>query len=158
MFLKVMLMKINKYLKELGLEWYDLPGNYDEKLEEEKPDVPAADCRNKEDEEGFCTFEFFSLDYTLSLFIYSKLCFFREHIADLATPGCLTSYYNCSSEEERKKRSAAAHQKWLEILDKMIEAFRIQIQGEREGYEGIDREKQREGMQLFIEYYNYLWY
>ena len=27
-------MKINKYLKELGLNWYDLPGNYDKKLEE----------------------------------------------------------------------------------------------------------------------------
>ena len=151
-------MKINKYLKELGLDWYDLPGNYDKKLEEEKPGVAAADCRNKEDEEGVCNYEFFSLGYTLSLFIYSKLCYFREHIADIVTPGCLTSCYNYSNEEERKKQSAAAHQKWLEIVDKIIEAFKLQITGEREGYEGIDRETQREGMQLFIEYYNCLWY
>lgn len=152
-------MKINKYLKELGLNWYDLPGNYDKKLEEKKPDVAAADCRNKEDEEGFCSYEFFSLDYTLSLFIYSKLCYFREHIADMAIPGRLASSHSYSlNEEERQKQSAAAHKKWLEIVDKMIEAFKIQIIGERKGYEGIDKEKQREGMQLFIEYYNCLWY
>ena len=54
-------MKINKYLKELGLTEYDLPGNYypDLKLEE---GAVAADIRNKEDEEGFCSYEFFSLD------------------------------------------------------------------------------------------------
>ena len=29
-------MKNNKYLKELGFEWYDLPGNYQKKLEYNK--------------------------------------------------------------------------------------------------------------------------
>lgn len=154
-------MKINKYLKELGLDWYDLPGNYDEKLinDEKLCDKPAADCRNQEDEEGFCDYEFFSLDHTLSLIIYSKLCYFREYIADIGTPGCLCPIHDYHlPQEEKEKRSQAAHEKWLSIVDKMIKAFKIQIQGEREGYEGIDREAVREGMQLFIEYYHCLWF
>lgn len=154
-------MKINKYLKELGLEWYDMPGVYDEKLSksDEFDSAAAADPRNEYDEEGFCGYEFFSLDYTLSLYIYSKLCYFREHIANFGTPGCLTPHNNWNStEEEREKRSKAAHDKWLSILDKIILAFRIKIEGPREGYEGIDRERVREGMQLFVEYYDCLWY
>lgn len=155
-------MKINKYLKELGYEWYDMPGVYDEKLQETNPDlygVAATDCRNEEDEEGFCGYEFFSLDYTLSLFIYSKLCYFREYIANISTPGCLCSHNDHNlSKEEKEKASNEAHQKWLSIVDKMILAFKIKLKGYREGYEGIDREKEREGMQLFIEYYDCLWY
>ena len=152
-------MKINKYLKELGLTEYDLPGNYypDLKLEE---DAAAADIRNKEDEEGFCSYEFFSLDYTLSLHIYSKLCYFREHIADLTTPGCLCTYRDnvFETEEEKNKAHQEAHQLWLSIVDKMIEAFKLKITGVRDGYEGIDNEKIREGMQCFIDYYDCLWY
>lgn len=155
-------MKINKYLKELGYEWYNMPGVYDEKLQEINPDlcgVAATDCRNEEDEEGFCRYEFFSLDHTLSLFIYSKLCYFREYIADMATPGCLSPRFDHNlSEEEKEKASNEAHQKWLSIVDKIILAFKIKLKGYREGYEGIDREKEREGMQLFIEYYDCLWY
>ena len=47
---------------------------YDEKLND-TDDLcvkAAADPRNEEDEEGFCSHEFFSLDYTLSLFIIIK--------------------------------------------------------------------------------------
>lgn len=148
-------MKINKYLKELGYKQEDMPGYYDEKFE----DAAAADPRNKEDAEGFCGYEFFSLDHTLSLFIYSKLCYFREHIADLVTPGCLCSYSsNSLSEEEKNKAKDEAHQKWLSIVDKMILAFKIKLIGARDGYEGVDSEICREGMQLFIEYYDCLWY
>lgn len=154
-------MKINKYLKELGYEWYDMPGIYDEKLNDNDKlcGVAASDCRNEEDEEGFCGYEFFSLDHTLSLYIYSKLCFFREYIADMATPGCLCSYNDYTlPEKQREKAKEAAHQKWLSIVDKMILAFKIKLKGPREGFEGVDREACREGMQLFIEYYDALWY
>lgn len=154
-------MKINRYLEELGLAWYNLPGQYDEKLDNnnELCGVAASDIRNREDEEGFCEYEFFNLDYTLSLHIYSKLCYFREHFSSLAVPGCLCgSYDNAVSYEEINERKQAAHNKWISILDKMILAFKLKIKGAREGYEGIDREKIREGMQLFVEYYDCLWY
>lgn len=150
-------MKFNRYLEKLGLTEDDMPGYYNPRCKDDSK--AASDPRNEEDAEGFCSYEFFSLDYTLSLYIYSKLCYFREHIAEIATPGCLTPIHDWNlSKEERIERSNAAHNKWLSIVDKMIEAFRIQIQGYREGYEGIDREKVREGMQLFIEYYGSLWY
>ena len=148
-------MKINKYLKELGLEQEDMPGYYNPNLTEDKP---ASDPRNEEDEEGFCEYEFFSLDYTLSLYIYSKLCFFREHIP-IGTPGCLCPLHSSSlTSEQRKKANKIAHDKWISMIDKMILAFKIKIIGEREGYEGVDREAIREGMQLFVEYYDCLWF
>ena len=112
---------------------------------------PAADPRNQEDEEGFCTYEFFSLDYTLSLYIYSKLCYFRDHCAGLGTPGCLCALGSNVKDDE-------AHAYWLAIVDKMIEAFRLQIAGVREGHEGVDQQKIREGMQLFVDFFNCLWY
>lgn len=154
-------MKINKYLKELGLDWYDMPGIYDEKLNDIDSlcDKAAADPRNEEDEEGFCGYEFFSLDYTLSLFIYSKLCYFREYIADIGTPGCLCTYSHSSfTPEEREYHSKVAHNKWLSIVDKMILAFKLKITGVREGFEGVDNAAIREGMYLFAEYYDCLWY
>lgn len=154
-------MKINKYLKELGLDWYDMPGIYDEKLNDVDSlcDKAAADPRNEEDEEGFCSYEFFSLDYTLSLFIYSRLCYYREYIADICTPGCLCTYPNSYyTLEEREYYSKVAHNKWLSIVDKMILAFKLKITGIREGFEGVDRAAVQEGMHLFAEYYDCLWY
>ena len=154
-------MKINKYLKELGLDWYDMPGIYDEKLNDIDSlcDKAAADPRNEEDEEGFCSYEFFSLDHTLSLFIYSKLCYFREHIADIYTPGCLCTYiHSFFTLEEREFHSYASHNEWLSIVDKMILAFKLKITGVREGFEDADNAAIREGMYLFTEYYDCLWY
>lgn len=154
-------MKLNKYLKELGYEQYDLPGYYDPALEKDEKlySTAGADCRNEEDEEGFCSYEFFNLADTLSLYIYSKLCYFRDYIASICTPGSLTSWNRDKlSEEERKIATDEAHEKWIEIINKICEAFKMKITGCREGYEGIDNEKIREGMQLFIEYYDCLWY
>lgn len=146
-------MKINKYLKKLGLKQEDMPGYYDPKL---KNDSPGADPRNKEDEEGFCSYEFFNLDHTLDLIIYSKLCYFREHIADLATPGHLLSYgYSNNLTEDQKE---APHKLWLQIVDEMIKGFKVSIVGIREGYEGIDAYKIRRARQLLIEYWDCLWY
>lgn len=156
-------MKINKYLEELGFKQHDLPGYFNEELigNEEYDGCAGADPRNEENEEGFCSYEFFSLDWTLSLFIYSKLCYFRDHIAPIATPGCLTGDFSSRgdlTEKEQEIASKAAHDKWISIVNKMCDAFKIKIKGRRCGYEGIDREKEREGLQLFIEYYDCLWY
>lgn len=149
-------MKINKYLKELGLEKWDMPGYYDKKIKE---DVAGADIRNKEDEEGFCEREFFNLDYTLALYIYPRLCYYRDNISDLIVPGVLCGVeYSDIREEEKEKMKKEKEEKWHEILDKMIEGFRIKIVGYREGYEGVDAAKVREGMQAFVDYYDCLWY
>ena len=62
-----MILKPNKYLKELGIdEHYWL---FDKDNQDDPRYVP--------DEEGFVDAEHFSLDTSLSLYIYSQLCYFR---------------------------------------------------------------------------------
>ena len=75
-------MKFNHYYKELGLKDTDfLFENYED----------IAD-RNKEDAEGFCDCEFFSLDYSLALYIYGRLRYFEDH--------CLYGYPANMTEQE----------------------------------------------------------
>lgn len=146
-------MKINKYLKELGFEWYDLPGTYQEGNEniKEISETAAGDCRNWESEEGFCGYEFFNLDFTLSLFIYSKLCFFREFCADYGTPSCIC--YHAVTEEEHEN----AHKFWLNILDEMIEGFKLSI-APGAANNGINNYKVNHARRLLAEYWDCLWY
>ena len=140
-------MKLNKYLKELGLDEDSFLFNEKQK---------EVDSRYKEDEEGFVDAEFFSLDYTLSLYIYSRLCYFREH--------CLCGY-SMYFEHRYKERAA---EKWAEILDDMTEAFRLMIV-EDESYKSFDKKERyilsknrakkiNKGMRYFIKYYHNLWY
>jgi hypothetical protein len=146
-------MKNNKYLKELGLEWYDLPGNYKKKLENNRwlGDRPAADCRNKEDEEGFCEYEFFNLGYTFDLFVYSKLCYFREYIAHICTPGRFITNLGCGTKESQEKDTKI----WLGMLDDMIEGFKLSIVGENDSE---TRYKIIRARQLLAEYWDCLWF
>lgn len=123
------MLQLNKYLRELGID-----ENYwlfkDEK-----------DIRYKPDEDGFVNAETFNLDATLSMIIYSYLCYFRDNCL-VGSPGSMT------------------FEKWKEIINKMIEAFRLQIDLD----ENIDipsKNKQKKinyGMRLFIKYYNNLWW
>lgn len=135
------MVKMNKYLRELGLKESDYPFTNVE-----------GDDRYIEDEEGFRDCEFFSLDYSLSLYIYSQLCYFREN--------CLYGY-PCGMTEE----------KWKSILDKMIEAFKLMIVEDQSFYQSmhlnigerniISKNRQKKinhGLRLFIKYYNNLWY
>jgi hypothetical protein len=62
-------MKFNHYYKELGLKETDFPFEKSEDI-----------CdRNIENEEGFSEIEFFSLDYSLALYIYSRLRYFQDN-------------------------------------------------------------------------------
>lgn len=147
-------MKINKYLKEIGIEWYDLPGVYKEELhnDNELCDCPAADCRNEEDEEGFCEYEFFNLDHTLDLFIYPRLCYFREYIAPLAIPSCFIS----SNRENEEEGRDLDHELWLKVLDEMIEGFKLALVGDE--FNAEVRYKVQHAKRLLAEYWHCLWY
>ena len=134
-----MILKPNKYLKELGIdEHYWL---FDKSNQDDPRYVP--------NEEGFVDAEHFSLDTSLSLYIYSQLCYFKEHCL-YGTP------------------MGMSIEKWTNILDAMIEAFRLLIieeqiepwQSEKERHIlSKNREKKiNYGMRLFIKYYRHLWY
>lgn len=127
------MLQLNKYLKELGID-----ENYwlfrDKQLN---------DNRYKPDEDGFIPAEFWNLDSTLAMYIYSHLCYFRDN-CNVGHPG------NMSEE------------KWNKILDDMIIAFKLLIEKDETGYHSIEsknrQKKIRYGLRLFIKYLYDLWY
>ena len=137
-----MILKPNKYLRELGIDekyWlFDKSNQFDPRY------VP--------DEEGFVDAEHFSLDTSLSLYIYSQLCYFREYCADCGTPCGMT------------------HEQWIRIIDAMIEAFKLMIIEEdnsdrwllsKKEQHYLSKNKQKKinfGLRMFIKYYHNLWY
>ena len=137
-----MILKPNRYLKELGIDenyWLFNKSNQD-------------DSRYVPDEEGFVDAEHFSLDTSLSLYIYSQLCYFRDYPMTCGTPCGLT------------------HEKWEEIVNAMIEAFRLLIVEEdyserwtmsEQEWKHKSKNKQKKinyGLRMFIKYYSNLWY
>lgn len=133
-------MKFNHYYKELDLCEKDFPF-------EQYEDI----CdRNKEDEEGFCDCEFFSLDYTLALYIYGRLRYFQDH--------CLYGYPAYMTKEQ-----------WEKIIKKMIKGFKLYLTTEKEDNfcvsekerKRISKNRQKQinyGFRLFIKYFGHLWY
>lgn len=137
-----MILKPNRYLKELGIDenyWLFNKSNQD-------------DSRYIPDEEGFVDAEHFNLDTSLSLYIYSQLCYFRDYPMTCGTPCGLT------------------HEKWEEIVNAMIEAFRLLIIEEdyserwtmsEQEWRHKSKNKQKKinyGLRMFIKYYSNLWY
>ena len=137
-----MILKPNRYLKELGIDenyWLFNKNNQD-------------DSRYVPDEEGFVDAEHFNLDTSLSLYIYSQLCYFRDYPMTCGTPCGLT------------------HEKWEEIVNAMIEAFRLLIVEEdyserwtmsEQEWKHKSKNKQKKinyGLRMFIKYYSNLWY
>lgn len=132
-------MKYNHYYAELGLKEDDFPFEKSEDI-----------CdRNIPDEEGFSGIEFFSLDYSLAIYIYGRLRYFQDN--------CLYGYPSGMTED-----------KWKEILSKMIKGFKLYCTKEEDYFflpekERIGRSKNRQkqinyGMRLFIKYFSHLWY
>ena len=127
------MLQLNKYLKELGID-----ENYwlfrDKQLN---------DNRYKPDEDDFIPAEFWNLDSTLAMYIYSHLCYFRDN-CNIGHPG------NMSEE------------KWNKILDDMITAFKLLIEKDETDYHSIEsknrQKKIRYGLRLFIKYLYDLWY
>lgn len=137
-----MVLKLNKYLREIGInEKYWL---FDKDNQGDPRYIP--------DEEGFIDAEHFSLDTSLSLYIYSQLCYFRDWPAQFSCPMGMTK------------------EQWLKIIDKMIEAFKLMIIDEDTSENWILTKKEKHiksknrekkinyGMRLFIKYYRHLWY
>ena len=125
------MLKLNKYLRELGIdENFYL---FDEKMKQ-------LDCRYKEGENGFVPAECWNLDTTFAMYIYSHLCYFRDN-CNYGHPGNL-------SEEQ-----------WNNILNKMIEGFRLLITRNEDDIPSKTKEKKiKYGIRLFAKYFSALWY
>lgn len=135
-----MILKPNKYLRELGIDenyWLFNKSNQD-------------DSRYVPDEDGFVDAEHFNLDTTLSLYIYSQLCYFRDYPMTCGTPVGMT------------------HEQWEGIVNSMIEAFKLMIVEDNESWTLTEKERKyhsknrskkiNHGLRMFIKYYHNLWY
>ena len=133
------MVSYNHYLKEIGVNEMDYP-------------FSKNDERYEPDEEGFVSAEFFDLDYTLALYIYSQLCYFRDHCV-YVTPWGLTE------------------KEWKDILNRMITAFKLIITADNDfaNDNTLDPEKRRlaskrrqrkiaRGMKDFVKYFHSLSY
>lgn len=133
------MVSYNHYLKEIGVNKMDYPFRKD-------------DERYEPDKEGFVSAEFFDLDYTLALYIYSHLCYFRDHCV-YGTPWGLTE------------------KEWKDILNRMITAFRLIITAsddfvndntlDPEKRQLASKRRQRKiarGMKDFVKYFHSLSY
>lgn len=131
------MIKINKYLSEIGLTQEDLPGYYqpNKNFEDTKP---CADPRNQDmPEYGFSNYEFFNLDHTFDLLIYPRLCYFRDH-CNFGSPLGMT------------------FEQWNKILNTMIEGFKLSLTID---YPKIKQQKKiQKAREYFAKYYNHLWY
>lgn len=153
------MLTLNKYIRELGWDEHTWPFNeilHNEllKVEDKKYDKRYIDG---EYEEGFIDAEFFSLDVTLRLEIYSRLCYFRDHCVN-GCPGYFESKYGDN-----------AFDKWKEIIDAMILSFKLQLEDDHEIMKGktkreqhiISKNRQKKieyGKRLFIKYLDNLWW
>lgn len=123
------MLKLNKYLREIGID-----ENFYLFNEKEK----QSDYRYKEDEDGFVPAECWNLDTTFAMYIYSHLCYFRDN-CNYGHPGNL-------SEEQ-----------WNNILNKMINGFKLLITNEID-VSKTRRKKIDYGLRLFAKYFSALWY
>ena len=132
----------NHYLKELGIKETDFPFEKEDVVEPNRYDA---------DEEGFRPAEFWSLDYTLALYIYSHLCYFRDY--------CLVG-----------GPMGMDFKEWKHIIDEMIEGFKLYIIEDNTHTDYTLTEEQRhkvskrrcrkinKGFRNFIKYFGHLWY
>ena len=128
------MLKPNKYLREIGIDedfWLF-------------KDAKSGDDRYKPDEDGFVNAEFWNLDSTFAMYIYSHLCYFKEH-CNVGHPGNMT------------------WKQWNKCLDDMITAFRLLVEEDKitdyKSVQSKNREKKiNYGLRLFAKHMRSLWY
>lgn len=125
------MLQLNKYLREVGIDenyWLFKSQN---------------DTRYKPDEEGFIAAEYWNLDATLAMIIYSSLRYFKDH--------CNYGYPECMTQEQ-----------WDKCLNDMITAFELLVKKENYNLTKIQSKNQEKkikyGLRLFAKHFNNLWY
>lgn len=95
--------------------------------------------------------ECWNLDTTLAALILPRLIHFRD--SHCGAPGRVFEY----DERGNILNEEAGHQKWEEILDKMIWAFYLYISVDSCCWTGEQKQQIDEGLKLFAEYFQSLW-
>lgn len=103
--------------------------------------------------------ELWSLDYTITKFILPRLEKFRLRIIN--DKNMLVDTPQKIYEENKELTEKEITNKWVEVLDKIIYAFRYKMDKNNFSvsldYLKENKNRHDEGMQLFIKYYDDLW-
>lgn len=127
-------------LRELGLIEEDI--YFDDNLSSEFTNDPRQESWKKQKEElGFDVRELWDLDFTIAHFIYPRLKYFRDNYAEIGYPGGLNN-----------------NVEWINILDKILLAFKIIIMSHKIDDIDYDYKKVEEGLILFAKYFNNFWW
>lgn len=127
------MIKINKYLEEIGFSQEDLPGYYN-------PNCKGKICADPRNEDipdfGFSSSEFWNLDHTFDLLIYPRLCYFKEY--------CNHGHPMGMTQEQ-----------WDKILNTMVQGFKLSLTVENPKIK--QWKKIEKARNYFAKYYNNLW-
>lgn len=144
------MLVLNKYLREIGYNENSYP--FSEK--------------DKVDKEGFKVSEFFSLDTSMTLYLYSQISYFRENIAIKVTPSCFLS------PDDTNDSKNIGHKKWLKMIDKILyglklncatEEVQLKLLNKENGIIDSDdyikiRKSFKKSMTLLTEYWDCFWW
>ena len=140
-------MELNKYLRDIGIDETCFPFKDEEENKQLKKQGKPYDKRYLPDKEGFVEAERWDLNSMLDMIIYTRLCDYRKHGADVITPG----------EFALKKHG---HKKWLKALDKIIYGFELRIVKvyiEKDGLTEKEYKQIEKSRKLFAKYYDSFW-
>ena len=98
-----------KYLEEIGIKLEDTPWGWNDDDEREKR------WEEERREQGFDERETWSLDYTMNLLLYERLCAYKEIASKIINLDFYTFKYN---NEELTQR---------QCIDKMIEGLKLEL-------------------------------
>lgn len=119
-------IKYNRYLEEIGVERDSFPFKIEDDRYIEDPETHISSA------------ETWSMDYVLNMVIYSYLRAFKDKGAKYGHPASLT------------------HEKWIEILDEMIEGYKIAIIDDMPSHRKL--KKMKKAKALFKKWFNHLWW
>ena len=85
--------------------------------------------------------ELWDLDLTMAIYIYPRIKYFKDHYAEMWYPGELNN-----------------NEEWLNILDKILLAFKIIIMSYKIDDIEYDYKKVEEGLILFAKHFNDFWW
>lgn len=127
-------------LKELGLKEKDI--FFDDNLSDEFANDSRQESWKKQRVElGFDARELWDLDLTMAIYIYPRIKYFRDHYAEMWYSGKLNN-----------------NEEWLNILDKILLAFKIIIMSYKIDDIEYDYKKIEEGLILFAKHFNDFWW
>lgn len=103
---------------------------------------------------GFSYNDMWDLDAEIARFILPRLAYFRAH--NDSFPGIFVK--ETDDEEENRKQSEAAEQKWDRILETICDGLHLYLEKGFQWFNKEEEERWATAKQYLFEYFEYLWF